>query len=463
MKKLIQAVNNKVKTLIHRIQLHSAIRATVAASDYENIVPYTLAMAWHKRFYQTAVSVESNKMKVGSYIDNRVLDENWQQILKDEFDIEFEIVRLKTSDDVWQERVNITPTKNRKNRSALTKDKIIDILNDLNDSKADHNSPWGEDVPKGKSEEYVDKRSNSTNAMYVNVKHKLIISVIESTREGAVYNRNWYDACVYAPLSEQKIANKVADRLDQLNTPIYKVEKNTSEKENSVSLHTIVAYTQGFGTNKIDIEKKEFEDINYNDTVCVAFKALVELLQNDTNGVILLHGVAGSGKSTLLKILVNKVGNTRKVYNISYSLCLSLLTDPILQQFIRNLLEEPAILLIEDAEDLIRTRDDGTGNSALINLLQLTDGLDTSGAAIIFTYNTKKTIDSALKRPGRLLADIEVGILSAEKTAVLVKKVGVPAEEVKPQMTLAEIYNIAPITTKDIGNKIGFNTNETKK
>lgn len=451
MKKLIKAVVSTIKSLINRAQLHFAIRTAVAASDYENVGPYALAMAWHKRFYQASVSVDSNKMQAGSYIDNRVLDENWKQILKDEFNIEFEVIRLKTSDDLWQERINLIPTKNRKNRGALTKEKVIDLLNDF---KANYDA--GLPPPKGKGEEYIDKRSDSANAIYVNVKHKLIISVVETHREGIIHTRNWYDNCIHAPLAEREIADKVAYRLDQLNKPIYKVEKNTSEKENSVTLHTIVAHQQGFGTNTVDIEKKEFEDINYNDTVCVAFKALVASLQNDTNGIVLLHGTAGSGKSTLLKILVNKVGDTRKVYNISYSLCLSLLTDPVLQQFIRELLGEPAILLIEDAEHLIKARDNNNTNPALINILQLADGIDTANGALIFTYNTKEPIDPALKRPGRLIADIEVGILSAEKTAVLVEKVGVPAEEVKPQMTLAEIYNIAPITTKDIGNKIGF-------
>jgi ATP-dependent 26S proteasome regulatory subunit len=101
------------------------------------------------------------------------------------------------------------------------------------------------------------------------------------------------------------------------------------------------------------------------------------------------------------------------------------------------------ILVIEDAEDLILSRDNHH-NSKLSFLLNLTDGLlgESLGIQIIATFNTDlKNIDNALLRKGRLTSIYEFKPLTIDKTNTLLKSLGHEVE-INESLPLADIFNI---------------------
>merc|ERR1711939_973093 len=115
-------------------------------------------------------------------------------------------------------------------------------------------------------------------------------------------------------------------------------------------------------------------------------------------------------------------------------------------QFLPFLMEyQNAILIIEDAENIIKDRSETTTPSqAVANLLNLSDGLlgDAMHQQIIATFNCDLTIiDPALLRKGRLIANYEFNKLDIESSKILSDKLGYSTENITEPMTLAEIYN----------------------
>ncbi len=116
-------------------------------------------------------------------------------------------------------------------------------------------------------------------------------------------------------------------------------------------------------------------------------------------------------------------------------------------EFLTFLLTHPnSILIIEDAENIIRDRNDQTFNTtqAVANLLNLSDGLlgDAIHMQIIATFNCDLTvIDKALLRKGRLIANYNFEKLDVNNAKILSEKLGLTTENISIPMTLAEIYN----------------------
>lgn len=97
-------------------------------------------------------------------------------------------------------------------------------------------------------------------------------------------------------------------------------------------------------------------------------------------------------------------------------------------------------------------------------LLNLTDGMlgDSLGIQVICTFNTNvKNIDKALLRKGRLITSYEFKELQANKSKILLKRLGVNNYIADNNMTLAEIYNSyeKPTQIDNIAKHIGFLTN----
>ena len=102
-----------------------------------------------------------------------------------------------------------------------------------------------------------------------------------------------------------------------------------------------------------------------------------------------------------------------------------------------------SVLIIEDAEgSLSRSR---TSNQSIANLLNLSDGLLSDGiqVQIIATFNCPLTsLDSALLRPGRLVAEYCFpSTLSVENARTLAESIGVSRlDQINHSISLAEIY-----------------------
>ncbi len=124
-----------------------------------------------------------------------------------------------------------------------------------------------------------------------------------------------------------------------------------------------------------------------------------------------------------------------------------LLGEPGLGDFIMSLKNN--IVILEDCEDVIRTRKSSMSSSSAVSLLlNMGDGLlsDDLELKFICTFNENiSNIDDALLRKGRLACKYEFKELSVEKSNNLLAELYGDRDPVpvtyKP-MTLADIYNI---------------------
>ena len=183
--------------------------------------------------------------------------------------------------------------------------------------------------------------------------------------------------------------------------------------------------------------------IHYGEEFEIVHNKIIDALKKteESQGLVLLHGLPGSGKTHYIRYLINEITKKDLIY-IPPDMVASILTPeffPFMFKRCRN-----SILIIEDAENIIKSRESGgTTTQALANLLNLSDGLlgDSLNQTIIATFNCNlNTIDPALLRKGRLIARHEFGKLNIENAQKLSETLGFNLKITEP-MTLAEIYS----------------------
>ena len=193
---------------------------------------------------------------------------------------------------------------------------------------------------------------------------------------------------------------------------------------------------------------------NYNDSLISVHEIITRRLNDHRGkGIVMLYGKPGTGKTNYIRHLIATV-KKRMIY-ISPDMA-HLISDP---GFITLLSRYPhSILVIEDAENILEERR-GHHNSAVSNLLGLTDGLlgDCFSIELVCSFNTDiSKIDSALLRKGRLIAKYEFKPLIAEKAQALSNSLG-NTITIEKDLTLAEIYNLSEHDfSKGERKKIGF-------
>gem|GEM_PF-611614 len=207
-----------------------------------------------------------------------------------------------------------------------------------------------------------------------------------------------------------------------------------------------------FQTEDVRTEKIQVNiDSDYNDDFADVHQEVKNSIVAKESGLILLYGTPGTGKTTYIKSLISEHPESNFIF-IQNEFVNNLL-DP---DFISFLLKHrDSILLIEDAEKVIASRNYSSEGSVVSTILQLTDGLfsDYLNIKIICTFNTNLSkIDTALLRKGRMLAMYEFKALEIKKTNQLLNGLGL--EESKEPLTLSTIYN---------KNKKTYGTEKRKK
>ena len=219
------------------------------------------------------------------------------------------------------------------------------------------------------------------------------------------------------------------------------VKEFNKEKPDSSEINLIISQPHGLDNKKINFKKPQLElERMYNGDFPVYHKKILNILQEkNKSGLHLLYGKPGTGKSTYIRYLCGLVD--KELIFLPGQLAQNL--DNIAMT--KYLLDNPnSILVIEDAEELIVSRDQKR-NSNLAMILNITDGIlgESLGIQIIATFNTDvENIDPALKRKGRLKSAYEFKALPPEKANRLLaqKNANFSTDE---EMTLAEIYNIS--------------------
>jgi hypothetical protein len=247
---------------------------------------------------------------------------------------------------------------------------------------------------------------------------------------------------------------------DDIKSVISLVKQSKKEKKHKRKFYMISANSHsefGLEFRKFNIKKQEINiNENYNDDFVEVDETIRSFLNKDKqNGLVLLHGKYGTGKTSYIRNLMSTV-NKRFIFlpvNMMESI-----SSPNFLPFISKY--SNSILILEDCETIVKQRESGNADNALVNLLNLGDGLlsDALSIKLVCTFNADiKQIDQAILRKGRLIARYEFKELSIEKVNKLYEKKGVN-EKVDQPKTLAEIYNhnIKGFDNQHSGKKIGF-------
>ncbi|WP_367388631.1 ATP-binding protein [Lewinella sp. LCG006] len=269
------------------------------------------------------------------------------------------------------------------------------------------------------------------------------------------------DFCIWISLDYERLyIEALYNHLDQkLETWIRgyfeEIKRKFSQKKTAVFK---VLSKSGFDYYTEDISISEITlDINahYNDDFLPIHEVIQASLNVDSSGLILLHGAPGTGKTSYIKYLLSKQGKRNFIF-IPNDFVSELLQPNFVSFLISN---KNSILVIEDAEKVIISRDSNSENSVVSTILQLTDGLfsDFLNIKIICTFNTSiDKVDKALLRKGRMIAYYEFKALTSNKANTLLSALG--HETGNKAMTLAEIFNIDKIDFErnTMSNAIGF-------
>ena len=244
-----------------------------------------------------------------------------------------------------------------------------------------------------------------------------------------------------------------------LDAALLPVEKRTG------NISIISRDQSGFYLNETPIEhvtNTDELDLYYGEGFATFHETLVERLATSNKGLTLLHGEPGTGKSTYIrKMIVDIQKLTTKKIVIVPNHMIDCLADPEFNTFLLFTSQEAededyevgmtdeaeaekgVILVLEDAESVLQHR--SGHNSGTASLLNLTSGLlnDIFGVQIIATYNTEdKNIDPAVKRSQRLIADHYFAKLTLEESKALGTHIGINADEVTKEMTVADLYSL---------------------
>lgn len=279
-------------------------------------------------------------------------------------------------------------------------------------------SEYSTDIISIKYREEFSKKESEFGDLFFFLKNKVLINV---------YSDNFY------VLFDEKLED-FADAMIQKSKKFIRKRKRTKE----ISL--VISTQRGLDTKEIEIKKpKLLTNLYYNDDFQQVHQTVVKSLKvKKQKGLFLFHGLPGTGKSTYIKYLIHQ--QNKKVIFISPKMAGNLDSTNFTQFLINN---ENSILVIEDAEELITSREHNQ-NSHLSFLLNLTDGIlaESLGIQIIATFNTDiKNIDKALLRKGRLTAIYEFKELAFQKANRLAEHLKIENFETLKPMTLAEIFN----------------------
>ena len=205
------------------------------------------------------------------------------------------------------------------------------------------------------------------------------------------------------------------------------------------------------GLRSVSLELQPWDSCRdyYTPEVTAALDALVAHRPEvgSARRLLLWHGAPGTGKTSAARALLHAWREWAAPVVV---------TDPevLLSSggYLRTLLldmdddEEGdgrwQLLVLEDAEALLRK---DTGGPAMSRLLNLTDGLLGQGLRCLFLITTNEplaAVHPAVVRPGRCLAQVEFGALPAAQAAELLGR------PVPGPMTLAEVLGSRPVESR---------------
>lgn len=315
-----------------------------------------------------------------------------------------------------------------------------------------HESFKIDDLLKAFTEKYQCKKDETWQYFYHSRSSKTIkldVFCIWISEKIMIYCDN--DACETKIYFDSETAKETIDEIVAL-------IKTHVEEETIVPESKIFLLYENKGLYLQDFKVKEYPmslQDNYNDDFMPIHEIIVNRLNTqDDKGIVLLHGTPGTGKTSYIRYLTSLIA--KKMIYIPPDFAHKIASPDFLPLLIDN---PNSVLIIEDAENIIETRDNAR-NMSVSNLLNLADGLlsDCLNIQILCTFNTNiNKIDKALLRKGRLIASYEFRPLTIAKSQILSDKLNF-VTKVKKEMTLTDVYNQKEkeFETENTSDSIGF-------
>ena len=289
-----------------------------------------------------------------------------------------------------------------------------------------------EDVLKYMDEQMADKIVNVHAREFATAKNKMVRNIVVYVLNNKVMvyvETDHFVRILFTP-NEEVFARELLNKLMQF--------KRKKEKTTKISM--VTSGPHGLDTTDLTIAKPKLSfATHYNEDLKPTHDSIMSFLKTkQQSGLVLLHGEPGTGKSTYIRYLIRSTD--KKVIFLPPGLAGSLDAPSFTSFLIEN---ANTVFVIEDAEELITSRESGR-NSSISMILNLTDGLlgESLGIKIVATFNTDlRKIDKALLRKGRLIALYEFKKLQQERAKLLLDSLGHTDATVNAAMSLAEIYN----------------------
>lgn len=164
--------------------------------------------------------------------------------------------------------------------------------------------------------------------------------------------------------------------------------------------------------NNVHLNNFKFDDLDmhYGEGFDKYYQKLLYKIKNNSKGIIIFNGLPGSGKTYCIKNLIYELNECKVCILVSTNTLEQLSSFDLINFLIKQKLFNPnkkILLIIEDCDKLITSRNEYNNSNAIINLLNSSDGIinDILELQVLLTYNADDlNVDSALLRNGRLLS-----------------------------------------------------------